>query len=882
MDFHILAELSTLLETTEIDLDASFVQNGGHSLTAAAFVAACKVRGCHLTTGKVLTSHSLRDVLRSAQSFTTSNSSVPVSGQILSNSLETLSSQSTALSKQPRNAHYYTDIATPPEFGDSLTHELPVFSPIPLNLGRSRALADTPPLTPQICPSTPSPPTKASAGIKSHPNSAQSPPTPPMDSPLLDSSPLPEPHDDKLTKMQLALIHGTLKSPGTNIIAHSETYYSDDIPTMKAAWKTVIEMEPIFEVSSLKEFLEEDKKVFDWSDADGAVHDHQKVLQGILKENRIGSFFQVVTCTTPPGQRSRSTIIWIVHHALIDGYSAALVFEKVRKVANGRRVQPGPSFSQLVRDLEIFQQSHRGEGDSYWLRKLDQNASAKTELMLPFVDNQNDQAWGAEVVVDYSLFAEKLDSTAVDINVTPAAFFYAAWALVLATYSDSGTLSFGAVLSGRNLPLPNVTAVVGPFVKTLPLFVDIDRTVSVKEFVRSVFENLVELADFQWTNHENKFSRNFESALSVQFAQPVPLQAALTPIEKPRTQQTTDIPLSIAVEADGEIRFMYHRNRFSRKNVDRLTECYLGALQLLLQTHTNIESIMAGLLSSPSRTLLGRYGNCFSGLTTKGSVKDDLVTLFETAARKFPDNVAIEKGELSITYRDFDRASGRVALRLSGLISPGDVVCVHSDRSVNWLIAIYGILKAGGIYCSLDSALPPELRNSMYTLAGAKVYLTPSTEQLGLTPTSSKSYLSVESSIGEIDDLDKPVSGHRQEPEPWSTAYLCFTSGSSGTPKGVLCTHEGLVAFQSDLQVRFFAQPGIKISQIMSPAFDGSIHELFSALSYGATLVLQDGGDPFAHLHSVDSAILTPSIARVLNPQDYERLSTVGVDAFYP
>lgn len=876
MDFHVLAELFLLLETTKLDLDASFIQNGGHSLTAAALVAACKIRGCHLTTGNVLTSHSLRDVLLSAQPFTKTNSSVPPSEEISSNSLDTFSSESAALTKQSSNKRYYTDIATPSEYDGIFTHELPVFSPSPLNLGRSKAIAEFPYPTPEISP-TPSPPIEANPGIKSQSDSAQSPL--PLQS---DFSSLPGPQDDKPTKMQLSLIHGTLKSPGTNIITHSETYYSDDIPTMKAAWKTVIEMEPIFGDSSLTKFLEEDRKVFDWYDAVESVDDQSKALEGLLQENRIGSFFQVVTCTTPPGLRSRSTIIWIVHHALIDGYSAALVFDKVRKVANGLKVQPGPPFSQLVRDLEIFKESHRDEGDSYWLRKLGQSASAKTELMLPFVDGQNGQARTAEVVVDYKPFAGELHSTALDINVTPTALFYAAWALVLAKYSDSNIISFGAVQSGRNLPLPNVAAVVGPFVNTLPLFVDIDRTASVKELIRSVFENLVELAEFQWTNPENKFSRNFESALSMQFAQPVSLQAAVAPIEKPLTQQTMDIPLSIAVEADGMIRFGYHCNRFSRKNVDRLTECYLSALQLLLQTHSNVESIMTELLSSPSKALLASYGNCASGLTTKGSVKDDLVTLFETAARKYPDNVAIERGEISITYRDFDRASGRVALRLSRLISPGDVVCVHSDRSINWLIALYGILKARGIYCSLDSSLPCELRKSMYTLSGAEVYLTPFTDQLDFTPASCKSCFSVQSFISEIDDLDQSILGHRQNPEPWSTAYLCFTSGSSGNPKGVLCTHEGLVAFQSDLQVRLFAQPGTKISQIMSPAFDGSIHELFSALSYGANLVLQAGGDPFAHLNCVDSAILTPSLARVLNPQDYRRLSTVGVDIFYP
>ena len=61
----------------------------------------------------------------------------------------------------------------------------------------------------------------------------------------------------------------------------------------------------------------------------------------------------------------------------------------------------------------------------------------------------------------------------------------------------------------------------------------------------------------------------------------------------------------------------------------------------------------------------------------------------------------------------------------------------------------------------------------------------------------------------------------------------------------------------------------------MSPAFDGSIHEVFSTFSYGATLRLKDPKDPFMHLTLVDSAILTPTIAKVLDPNDYPSLSTV-------
>lgn len=875
MDLEILTELGAILETeiAQLDLDASFIQNGGHSLTAAALVAACKARGYRLTAGKVLTSDSLREILRSARPHAKPNSVDSTLEQTVGTEVERSAGPAGMVSKQRWNTNYPSESMTPPEPDDFLGRRSPVFIPIALNNARRHALANTPSPSPERQSASTYIEVPSTIETHSAPN-AQS-----LTASSWEARSLSDPDDDTLTEMQLSLIHGTLKTPGMNIITHCETYFSDQIPTMKAAWRTVIEMEPIFQVQSLRKFLEEDRKVFDWCDVSEAEEGDQKAVGGLCDENRIGSFFRVIPCQTAPGQRSRSKIVWTVHHSLIDGFSASLVFYKVRKVANGMNVLPGPPFSQLAKDLELYQQSHRDEGNAFWQNKLDKSSGAQMELLLPFVDEGSDQEGSAEVVSDLSDILEELQSVAQRMNVTPAAFFNAAWALVLATYADSDLVAFGAVLSGRNLPLPNVTDVVGPLVNTLPLFVNIDRTISVKDFVRLVFENLTDLAEFQWTTPYNGFSRNFESAMSIQFGQPKHLTGIFSPIESPQTQQATEIPLSIAVEADGQLRFQYHRNRFSRKNMDRVIACYREALQMLLQEHATIDATMEGLLSCPSKALLSKYGNCLSGLTTRTSVKSDLVTLFESTARNFPENVAIEQGGFSITYRDFDHATSRLALRLAGLIAPGDVICVHSDRSVNWLIAIYSILKAGGVYCSLDCALPPELRNSMYSLADAKVYLTPSTSQLEFTPVDCGLSISVEDALEESDDPDAAVLEHREEPKPWATAYLCYTSGSTGTPKGVLCTHEGLVAFESDLQVRLFAQPGTKISQIMSAAFDGSIHELFSALSYGATLVLQSGGDPFAHIDSVDSALLTPSIARVLNPEDYKRLSAVGVEA---
>lgn len=325
--------------------------------------------------------------------------------------------------------------------------------------------------------------------------------------------------------MQLSLIHGSLKTPGMNVIKHSETFYSEDIPIVKAAWKTVIEAEPIFHALPLHRTFGQKTIAFDWRETLIEKDSNESIVPGLDGERCIESFFQVVPCKSTPGRWDRSTIIWTVHHALIDGYSASLVFDKVRTVANGTDVQRGPSFWQLARDLRQFQQLHRERGNAYWLAKREIGGSSKGELLLPLPDEKIDQTLGldgSDVIIDITSIQDKLHSIARDINVTPAAFFNSAWALVLATYVDSDAVVFGAVLSGRGIPLPNAMSTVGPLVNTLPLSVKIERNISVKDFIRSVFQNLVELEGFEWTTPANGFSRQFESALAVQHQRPNP------------------------------------------------------------------------------------------------------------------------------------------------------------------------------------------------------------------------------------------------------------------------------------------------------------------------------------------------------------------------
>jgi len=824
-EFLVLFELCTVLDKSalDIDLDAGFISNGGDSLGAAALTAACKNHGLSLPRDKILKSQTLRSIF-SAISCPTDEETARVKNYLL----------------------YKLALGTT---------ELSAVSSTSSNTTQSVGL-DTKPISQW-----------PASGTASYPESAVEPGSLRTRDASLSTLSL-----EPLTEMQLIFIRGSLRQPGTNVIIHSETYKTDNIPALKEAWRQVIESEPIFSRDFPNhQALSTDSTGFNWVESGADFADQNRPAGP-----SIGSFFRVTPIHCPSGP-SLSKITWTVHHALIDGYSASVLLDKVLRIANHEpSPPPGPSFSQSTRELDLFRRANREAGDAYWASRQADLSEAHHELLLPHANPQDGYTGSSTFTINITSVAQDIQSRAKSIGIAPASFFKAAWALTLALYADSDLVSFGAVLCGRNLPIPGAFHVVGPLLNTLPLAIGVDRSKTAEEFLQSTFDKVVELEEYQWTTTENGFRRGFDTALSVQLDLPDLPARRIRPLSR-QTRQEHELPLGIRIDPRREVSFDYHVHRFSKENVQRLGETYHRALSLLLGPGRTLDDILRHLIPASYVELLQQFGNCSSSTLTR-SVKEDLVTLFERRAREMPDNLAIEKGCDRMSYREMDDVASRVAFRLSRHISAGEAVCVYSDQSMLWLCAIFGILKAGGVYCSVDPRAPDEVRDRIFGLSGAKTFITAKACQLKIVPEGCAVSFTVQSTT---DPARFEALEHRRVARPQSPAYVCFTSGSTGTPKGVLCAHAGLVAFQSSLDVRLFAAPGRRIAQVMSVAFDGSIHELFSALTYGATLVLPSGSDPFGHLRSVDSAALTPSLARVLDPGEFEQLKWVRSSAIF-
>ncbi|HLZ56762.1 MAG TPA: amino acid adenylation domain-containing protein [Ktedonosporobacter sp.] len=255
--------------------------------------------------------------------------------------------------------------------------------------------------------------------------------------------------------------------------------------------------------------------------------------------------------------------------------------------------------------------------------------------------------------------------------------------------------------------------------------------------------------------------------------------------------------------------------------------------------------------------------------------------LFEAQVEHTPDALALTVNHQHLTYRDLNSYANQVAhyLRMQG-VRPGVCVGICLERSVEMVVSILGVLKAGGAYLPLDPAYPAERLAFMLQDAQVKVLLMQQ-HYVERLPIQNIPVISFEHA--------QPAIAQQQTGNPTSevtlhdVAYIVYTSGSTGQPKGVMVEHYGL-SNMILAQIRTFGlQPHDRAGQFASFSFDASVSEVFMTLLSGAHLYLipQEWRWPAARLQqflqeqAITIVTLPPSALALLRPETLPLLRIV-------
>ncbi|MFF7385237.1 amino acid adenylation domain-containing protein [Streptomyces griseoluteus] len=355
-----------------------------------------------------------------------------------------------------------------------------------------------------------------------------------------------------------------------------------------------------------------------------------------------------------------------------------------------------------------------------------------------------------------------------------------------------------------------------------------------------------------------------------------------------------DIPLSGGrvlhvhwSEAEGRLMLTYRTDVLDERSAGRVAGYHLRALALMA-ADPDAGHTRQSLLSAEERH------EQLAGLAGPERELPDARAheLFERRARRHPDTVAAVHGERRWTYGELNRRANRLARALTARgLGPEDVVAVVTERNLDWLAATLAVFKAGGTYLPIEPHFPPGRIAATLSRAGCRLVLTESgstgtlDEALAEVPGAERLLVGDAYTEGHAeDDLGVPV-------EPGRLAYIYFTSGSTGEPKGAMCEHAGMLnhlfAKIDDLGV---GEDGV-VAQTAPQCFDISLWQLLSALLVGGRTLLVEQDvlldvERFADTlvsHRVGVTQLVPSYLEVLvsyleqHPRDFPDLRFVSV-----
>ena len=245
---------------------------------------------------------------------------------------------------------------------------------------------------------------------------------------------------------------------------------------------------------------------------------------------------------------------------------------------------------------------------------------------------------------------------------------------------------------------------------------------------------------------------------------------------------------------------------------------------------------------------------------------------FEAQARARPWATAVEHLGETITYGELDsRATQLAAVLVRHGVAPGDRVALFAQRSIPFVVGILATLKAGAAYVPQHVGVAPEAQlRHILGVAHARVILTLASLRDQVPVPEGHTCIEIDRAHAGDASLS-PVAA-----DPERGCFVLFTSGTTGTPNGVTITHRNVCNILHTEPGSLGIQPGMRVSQLLSIAFDMSAWEILGCLSHGGTLVIRGKSIEDA-ARCADVVIATPSILARLDPDRCRNVRVVAV-----
>ena len=541
-----------------------------------------------------------------------------------------------------------------------------------------------------------------------------------------------------------------------------------------------------------------------------------------------------------------AVLLITMHHIVSDGWSISVL---LRELGALYRQAPLQSLPVQYADYAVWQRrwlsgDHPKPQFDYWEKRL-RDAPALLELPMDRSRPVQRQHDGGQVAValDQELTA-RLKALGQRYGATLFMTVLAGWALLLARLSGQQEVVIGTPTANRGRR--EIEGLIGFFVNTLALRLELPESLSVEDLLRHVKQCALEAQENQDLPFEHVVelikpvrSLSYTPLFQVMFAwqnnqaETLDLGPDLSVSVEPPLYMTAKFDLTLELrEVNGRILggLRYATALFDHETVERhaayLREVLWGMVQ---DTSQNLYRLR--FLPALERTrLLLEWNATATHYPREACIHE----LFEAQAARTPDAVAVSCAGRTLTYAALNARANRLAHRLIARgVQPDDRVTTLLERSIALIVAQLAILKAGAAYVPLDPQAPALRQAWIMADCAACLLITEVSAQPSFPP--SAPVLCLDANERDEGDATNPALPG----DALRTAYVMYTSGSTGTPKGVLVPHRGVTRLVINNGYAVI-EPDDRVAFAANPAFDASTFELWAPLLNGGTVVVID------------------------------------------
>ncbi|WP_245763875.1 non-ribosomal peptide synthetase [Pseudoalteromonas denitrificans] len=674
----------------------------------------------------------------------------------------------------------------------------------------------------------------------------------------------------KATPMQQGMLFHSLLDKNAYVTQIMMTLEGNlNTALFREAWQSVVARHDIFRTIFVGEDSGEiqqlvlTKATLPWSEFDmtESIPEVQQQLIHAYRQNDLRKGFEL---TIAPLMRitlwslgnHQHQLLWSHHHALNDGWCLSLVFGEVIKVyqnlkENERITLPAviPYRNYIAWLAEQDEQAAR----EFWRASL---SDIDVMTALPLEKDIGQGCSGLnEIVTVSSEFTDEetklLSQFARKNQLTMNVLVQAAWAFILSRYSGENSVVFGTTVSGRPPELLGVEQMVGLFINTVAVRIDIEGNIKLGEWLTKLHHSQVtrdehcylSLSEVQRLANLSGKGELFDSLLVFEN---YPVDDALedkvdlSGLQVSSMEAFDDTNFGLMVK--GSLRELltldisYKTARFDSDDMNILLDQMHRVLKAMIEQVEQPVWKLPLLSYEEQNYLIKGFAN-----TSKNYLVEQCIhQIFETQVEKSPHKIALIFNGKNLTYEELNNQSNQLAQYLSAQgVKRGSIVGICIARSMEMVISLLAILKTGAAYAPLDPSYPQERLDYMMENSAIKLLVTHSDL--------SAVYEGKPVKAIKLDDdkIKQALSAHKTENlqisnglSPDDLAFVIYTSGSTGRPKGVMQTHRTMVNLAQGQILDDGMHGALRTLQFAPISFDASIHEMTTCWLTGSELFL--------------------------------------------